>query len=88
MPRCVVLALRFLSVLAVLAIIASLAAPAPTSDSPYASALSDLTGLVAFAAPPPGCDNKKCVGPGILKCEHNAGWNCVLFIDKCGGSTC
>jgi len=83
------LVLRFLAIVSVLGVISVLLAPASPGNSPYASALSDLTIGPALAAPS-SCANTICSSTGAKKCDHNQGTYChkTNRIPPGGGTGC
>jgi len=77
MSRPIKLALRFLAIVAVVALIPATLGPSSSRNSPYLSALSDLTAGSALAAPP-GCAQMACNAPDNCVSAHNKPTKCGL----------
>ena len=78
-------ALIALAFLAVLAFVSSVFAPPGASQSPYLSALHDLTGGAAMAGPQ--CPNKGCVS--TTRCGHVPGaFGCTVSGGTCQHGIC
>ncbi len=81
---------RFLMIVAVLTVIAGVIAPAGQSQSPYVSALSDLTVGSAVIAAKPGCNNAACGTDGRRCLADQPGQRCTINFNtqKCRTSSC
>jgi hypothetical protein len=79
------LAGRFLLIVAVVALIQLTLAPSAPAQSPYASALSNLSAGPAFAYPI-NCPNNSCGGKKGCRSDH--GFYCTLSNGSCQTSKC
>jgi len=90
MTRSLRFALRFALVLAVLAALQLVSGTSPRGGSPYLSALSDVTGGAAIAAP--GCNTKYCAkepGRRTPTCHQaTAAYNCSAAGNVCTITPC
>jgi hypothetical protein len=86
MPRPIRIVLRFVAFVAVVAAIGSLVGPTSSSESPYLSALSDLTASSAFAANPHCRSACEFASPGFV-CTEGSG-RCVRSSGGCITKSC
>ena len=75
--------LRFVFVAAIVASLPVLSGPARTMNSPYLSALSDLTASSVLAIN--HCNNKACSG---TMCAHLLNYKCMATGGRCAASAC
>jgi len=85
MRRPVTIALRFVLIVATVTALAVVLAPAPTSKSPYLSALSDVgLGTAALAKP---CANTACTTTLPPRCVAGTNTHCVYKGTRCVRTT-
>ena len=76
---------RLMVIIAVLATIPMIFTQSEVENSPYLSALSDLTAGEALAAKP--CSGTICA-PAGFRCGLQPGFNCKRHKTKCTGQAC
>jgi hypothetical protein len=83
MPRSMTFTLRFLCIAGVLTLVSLTLAPLPPADSPYLSALSDLTAGSVEAS---RCPNETCLRSGTkFSCVTNQFTKCKKGQARPGG---
>jgi hypothetical protein len=87
MTRALTLTLRFLAVLAAIGVISVILAPSAPEHSPYASALTDLAGTSAMAAPP-ACKHTACNSTNTGCLTKQKGLTCKLTGNDCETIDC
>ncbi len=87
MRRTMQYAVRFVLLVAVLASILTVSSQNVQPNSPYLSALSNLTaGASALASPK--CQNQICAANRHSACTHFTGSRCLSGIGGCSNGTC
>jgi len=87
MRRMAIYLMQFAMIVAALTVIPAAFSPSDT-DTPYLSALSDLTLTSALAAP--ACNKKTCdfSNPDRARCVHNPGTKCASQGQRCVTNAC
>lgn len=81
MSRTMRYTVRFVVLVAFVAVILAVIDQGSSLQSPYGSALSNLSVDSALAAP--RCQNKICDGNVPPKCLHSKGFNCPVQGNRC-----
>ncbi|PYT15533.1 MAG: hypothetical protein DMF51_06520 [Acidobacteria bacterium] len=85
MSRSLIFAARFLAIIAAIALIQTIIAPSVPAQSPYMSALSNISVDSVFAYPI-NCPNNSCGGKKGCRSDH--GFYCTTSGGTCQTSKC